>query len=63
MNVFNQCFSTAGTRPGPGLEELFTGTWNIRETKNISEIILKSSIFEDKVIGKIYYRENWPQNY
>jgi hypothetical protein len=41
----------------------FTGTWNIRETKNLSEITMKSSIFKDKVIRKIYYRDNWPQNY
>jgi hypothetical protein len=32
-----QCFSTAGTRPG-------TRTWKIRETRNLSEITMKSSI-------------------
>ncbi len=50
-NSLCQCFSTAGTRPG-------TGTWNIRETKNLFEITMKSSIFKDKVIRNIYYRDN-----
>jgi hypothetical protein len=27
--------------PVPGLADLFTGTWNSRETKNISEITMK----------------------
>ncbi len=45
-----------GAHPG-------TGTWNIKETKNLSETRMKSSIFKDKVIRKIYYRCNWPQNY
>ncbi len=31
-----------GRVPLPGLEDLFTGTWNIRETKQISEITMKS---------------------
>ncbi len=51
-----QCFSTAGTRPG-------TGTSNIRETKNLSEITMTSSIFKDSGIRKIYYRNDRPQNY
>ncbi len=50
-----------GRVPVPGLKDLFTGTWNIRETKNLSEITKKSSIFKDKVIRKINYRDNWPQ--
>jgi hypothetical protein len=51
------------TVPVPGLENFFTGTWNIGETKNLSGITMKSSIFKDKVIGNIYYRDNWPQKY
>ncbi len=46
----DQCFSTAGT---PGLEDLFTETWNIWETKNLSKITMKSSIFKNKIIRKI----------
>jgi hypothetical protein len=46
----------------PGLEDLLTRTWNIRETKNLSEIAMKSSFFKDKVTRKIYYRDIWPQN-
>jgi hypothetical protein len=55
-------FYTSVSQP-PGLEDLFNGAWNIRETKNLSEITKKSSIFKDKVIRKIYYQDNWPQNY
>ncbi len=51
-----QCFSTAGTRPS-------TGTWIIREIKNLSEITKKSSILKYKFIRKIYYWDNWLQNY
>jgi hypothetical protein len=34
--------------------DLFTGTWNIRETKIVSKITMKSSIFNDKVIINMY---------
>jgi hypothetical protein len=39
-----------GRVPVPGLEDLFTRAWNIRETKNLSEITTKLSIFKAKII-------------
>jgi hypothetical protein len=41
-----------GRVPVPGLEDLFTGTWNIRETKNIYEISITSTIFNKKSHNK-----------
>jgi hypothetical protein len=43
------------SHPVQGLDDLFPGTWNIRETKNISEIAMKLCILKDKVTRKFHY--------
>ncbi len=48
----NSVSQPPGRVPVPGLEDLFTGTWNIRETKNPSEITKKSCILRSKSLEK-----------
>jgi hypothetical protein len=45
FNIANMLQTSVSQPPGrllvPGIDELFTGTWNIGETKNLSEITMK----------------------